>query len=159
MLSRLVRALWIEIPPFEGGLGGGTCRGSWEPCGLKSELFLFCWVWKDVEARESLVDWNCQKNKISSWFQRRGSWEPCGLKWWWTVINSWDTKRRGSWEPCGLKFLELELVEMLQGVEARESLVDWNIQLEDILNFLPCRGSWEPCGLKFLVRYRFTCVS
>ena len=35
LTSRLARALWIEIPPLEGGLGGGT-----------------------VEARESLVDRN-----------------------------------------------------------------------------------------------------
>ena len=121
--SRLARALWIEICNRMPCQRGGGCRGSREPCGLKSVV--------DVE----LINKSC-----------RGSREPCGLKFWlhllfhlwfWSrlaralwieifmaVSTMASASRRGSREPCGLKFLRTCTIGGRSNVEARESLVD-----------------------------------
>ena len=102
------------------------CRGSWEPCGLKSglspeqrktlssRLVRALWIEisarrnkenaYDVEARESLVDWNRRQYTCNRIHFRRGSWEPCGLKFVYVFIIPLN-ECRGSWEPCGLKFV------------------------------------------------------
>ena len=57
-------------------------------------------------------------------------------------------RSRGSWEPCGLKFTKENVYQPANYVEARESLVDWNITKLVCCSPDVSRGSWEPCGLK-----------
>ena len=126
----------------------GWCRGSWEPCGLKWQKCCPTSRNKDVEARESLVDWNGWQEWMNKAANSRGSWEPCGLKFpgsspgdaplssrlvralWIEISNKPITclghQRRGSWEPCGLKSWPRYRRRQFLLVEARESLVDWN---------------------------------
>ena len=54
--SRLARALWIEIFVIVPVFTLADCRGSREPCGLKSLMHCPVPAQWQVEARESLVD-------------------------------------------------------------------------------------------------------
>ena len=125
-MSRLARALWIEIEsayPFYPWL---YSRGSREPCGLKyntaaprpttntSRLARALWIEIQSHAHGQRHD------------HGRGSREPCGLKFQ-TDEALEDIVGRGSREPCGLKFL---------GQAVQNSLGKG-------------RGSREPCGLKY----------
>ena len=101
-MSRLVRALWIEMVKRIG-----------ESFGTKSRLVRALWI-------EILAFYT-----VSEHDKGRGSWEPCGLKLF-DCASKIPRLRRGSWEPCGLKFRMYGTYRNLLPVEARESLVDWN---------------------------------
>ena len=132
-----------------------------------------------VEARESLVDWNNALARHQMVWWCRGSWEPCGLKFkiprtaesslssrlvralWIEIYEgnciSASQLCRGSWEPCGLKLCSESVAVNLVNVEARESLVDWNkILIHYILNgFVEARESlvdWNPPTLRLANR-------
>ena len=164
-----MRALWIEIPSGMSAQRRGTCRGSWEPCGLKwrrpdtsgcpAQSRLVRALWIEIPAAE--------KEKYKGYC--RGSWEPCGLK---------SRRRchrrpgygRGSWEPCGLKWfcwqacpwcslarlvraLWIEIVSGLKRQRAKTSRLVRALWIEIVcVTQFSCikrrRGSWEPCGLK-----------
>ena len=100
LMSRLARALWIEIGKIPGIMG--RC-----------------------ESRLARALWIEIYGKVKKWHDKnsRGSREPCGLK----LINCQGVtpdSRRGSREPCGLKFGTLTVTSSAGSVEARESLVD-----------------------------------
>ena len=168
-MSRLARALWIEI----------IAR-------------LLSGLWCNVEARESLVDWNCYV-LAGVW---NGLWSRLARALWIEIFcKSLFPSRasgRGSREPCGLKLLItvtlsiivasrlaralwIEIAVEVFGrrylvVEARESLVDWNLKIRipasstmsrlaralwieitipiRLYKLVDGRGSREPCGLK-----------
>ena len=133
-LSRLVRALWIEIVPQ-----------------IKQDVSLF------VEARESLVDWNLRDKMRLLDIHRsrlvRALWIEIEL----VRVKDCKVSRRGSWEPCGLKFVRSNAISVCPVVEARESLVDWNkILIHYILNgFVEARESlvdWNPPTLRLANR-------
>ena len=100
------------------------CRGSWEPCGLKSHWWINYVRGRDVEARESLVDWNCIP-----------VWQGVTVKWQSRLV-------RALW-------IEIVHFHYLYGnlqVEARESLVDWNQKIaegsEEISSSRLVRALW-----------------
>ncbi len=122
-LSRLARALWIEISVSRQWHDWRICRGSREPCGLK--YFVKYMFDKFMTSRLARALWiEIMKLTASSdMSSRRGSREPCGLKY-----NDWIKGNkylsRGSREPCGLKCHASLCVYKHRQVEARESLVD-----------------------------------
>ena len=123
-LSRLARALWIEVPYYDN-----------LPRVERSRLARALWI--EVTVSGALCRKRC-----------RGSREPCGSK-----SNQFNphnnVSRRGSREPCGSKFPSFSN-DVHPPVEARESLVDRRVQRSPLLYFFHSRGSREPCGSKDL---------
>ena len=121
-LSRLARALWIEVPYYDN-----------LPRVERSRLARALWI--EVTVSGALCRKRC-----------RGSREPCGSK-----SNQFNphnnVSRRGSREPCGSKFPSFSN-DVHPPVEARESLVDRRVQRSPLLYFFHSRGSREPCGSK-----------
>ena len=104
-MSRLARALWIEISMVHIEWNLVSSRGSREPCGLKFEFQ--CLGLLDCDGRGSREPCGLKfhvENGIKEADNRRGSREPCGLKYF-PDIRRASLLCRGSREPCGLKSL------------------------------------------------------
>ena len=100
-MSRLARALWIEISMVHIEWNLVSSRGSREPCGLKFEFQ--CLGLLDCDGR--------------------GSREPCGLKF--HVENGIKEadNRRGSREPCGLKYCAAQNIPL--SIQSRLARALW----------------------------------
>ena len=129
--SRLVRALWIEIVHFHY-LYGNLQVEARESLVDWNQRFGRARPCRPVEARESLVDWNVIAGQFGNGedVEARESlvdWNSLRKK------KPGSRNRRGSWEPCGLKST-------------------FTINAQGHLS----RGSWEPCGLKSVFHWDYT---